>query len=65
MKTKASIVVMSHLSDVQEHRFVDSQVNNHINFAKYIILQCDGNLNQEIDTDVLWNEFTESRFYQK
>ena len=69
MKTKASIVVMSHLSDAQEENnsfftaflpasvMVKSPIDEHINFAKYIILYCKGDLNQEIDADELWKQF--------
>ena len=57
---KASIVVMSHLSDAG---FLNAQVkpldsNIHINFAKYVILQCGGDLNQNIDADKMWNEYS-------
>ena len=59
MKTKALIVVMSHLSDAQE--IINTQIEvgatQHINFAKYIILQCGGNLNIEIDPYKMWDEF--------
>ena len=55
MKLKAIIVVMSHLSDAQESMNPNS--NEDINFAKYIILQCEGNLNQEIDPDAMYDKF--------
>ena len=63
MKIKASIVVMSHLSDAQHEMtigdsiFTNSEVNDRINFAKYIILQCNGDLNQEIDADEMYKNF--------
>jgi len=59
MKTKASIVVMSHLSDAQELTLNSSGIEaiKHINFVKFIILQCNGDLNQEIDADKLWAKF--------
>jgi hypothetical protein len=58
---KASIVVMSHLSDAQELTTTTSGVmaNKHINFAKFIILRTNGNLTQEIDPDALWDEFND------
>jgi hypothetical protein len=58
---KASIVVMSHLSDVQHLMSVQHVVsaNDCINFAKYIILQTGGNLNQEIDADAMYKKFKE------
>lgn len=57
MKTKASIVVMSHLSDIQEQVVGREEINSHINFAKFIILKTNGDLTKEIDPDVLWEEF--------
>jgi hypothetical protein len=64
MKLKANLVVMSHLSDAQEMLSHSNPrwANDHINFAKYIILHCKGDLNKEIDTDLLWTEFANSRF---
>ncbi|MDZ7785979.1 MAG: hypothetical protein U5L95_02550 [Candidatus Saccharibacteria bacterium] len=57
---KASMVVMSHLSDAQEiisHTNGD-EATKRINFAKFIILRTGGDLTQEIDPDALWEEFT-------
>ena len=59
MRTKASIVVMSHLSDIQEDNGGYCNVRFKINFVKYIILQCDGDLNIEIDADKMWQKFME------
>jgi len=59
MKTRASLIVMSHLSDVQtglEWEVQDKQ-REILNFVKYIILNLKGDLNCEIDPDDLWNEF--------
>ena len=66
MKLKASMVVMSHLSDAQEMiiRRIMIWGNDHINFAKYVILKCQGDLTQEIDPDLLWLEFVNSKFYK-
>ena len=60
MKVKASMVVMSHLSDAQEIITHTSGVEatKRINFAKFIILRTNGDLTQEIDPDALWEEFT-------
>ena len=59
-KTKASIVVMSHLSDIQVSMYLDkSEASTRINFAKYVILQLGGNLNQEIDADMMYAKFRE------
>ena len=65
MKLKASLVVMSHLSDAQEMiiRRIMIWGNDHINFAKFVILKCKGDLNKEIDPDELWLEFMNSKFY--
>ena len=61
MLTKASIVVMSHLSDAQEliTYMCGSSAVEGINFAKYIILETKGNLNQDIDADAMYKTFKE------
>jgi len=56
MKTRASLIVMSHLSDVQTGLEWDKQ-REILNFVKYIILNLKGDLNCEIDPDDKWNEF--------
>lgn len=60
--TKASLIVMSHLSDAQALTTTTSgvQANKHINFAKFIILRTNGDLTQEIDPDTLWDEFNDN-----
>jgi hypothetical protein len=68
MKTKASIVVMSHLSDAQ--KLIDQQpntiwANDHINFAKYVIIQCKGDLTQEINADKFWTKYVGSKFFKR
>ena len=62
METKASMIVMSHLSDAQEASGNKNEVRIPINFAKYIIAKTHGDLNQEIDADQLWEEFSKTRF---
>jgi len=58
MKDKASLIVMSHLSDAQEIcSTIPKNAILNINFAKFIILQCNGDLNKEIDPDQLWDKF--------
>lgn len=57
MNIKASIVVMSHLSDIQEC-LSSIPMGKRINFIKYIILDCKGDLTQEIDADELYAKFT-------
>jgi len=63
-----SLYVMSHLSDVQEvidpERYWDSDTdaNTRINFVKYLIGKCEGDLNKEYSTeemDEFWTEFNE------
>ena len=61
--TKASIVVMSHLSDAQES-ISRNMSDNHVNFAKFLILHCNGDLNQRIDADALWLQFTKHLLYK-
>lgn len=53
------MVVMSHLSDAQEliNYSCGSSANEDINFAKYVILQCKGDLTQEINPDEMYKEF--------
>jgi hypothetical protein len=58
LMVKASITVMSHLSDAQV-RPNDPMSKHHINFAKYIILQTNGNLNKEVDVNTLWEKYCE------
>ncbi len=59
MKVKATIVVMSHLSDASlEKNNVVKQLLR-IRFVKYIIHKIDGNLNQDIDADKMYNDFLE------
>jgi len=59
VKTKASMVVFSHLSDAQEIMIKTSGVEaaQNINFCKFIILECNGDLNQEIDADTMYYKF--------
>jgi len=64
MTTKARMVIFSLLSDVQEW-FSDNKTNdNRINFAKFIIIECDGDTNKEIDVDELYDKFEETRFFK-
>ena len=57
---KASMVVMSHLSDAQEKINMGCALNgvtHEINFAKYIILQTKCDLNQEINPEEMYTNF--------
>ena len=62
---KASIVVMSHLSDAQElmNDSGNREANMHIDFTKFIIIKCNNDLSQEIDGDEMWKEFMILAFY--
>ena len=62
MKLKASIVVMSHLSDAEMEiqgtaTMGASVAKEHIEFAKFVILALKGDLNLDIDADKMWVEF--------
>lgn len=57
------LYVMSHLSDAQDmlefHRG-NSKTNRQINFAKFLMGKCDGDLNKEyspMEIDEFWKEF--------
>jgi hypothetical protein len=62
MKTKAKLVIMSHLSNAQEMiNHSNSQwAIDCINFAKYLLLHCGNDLEQEIDADYMYRMFQES-----
>ncbi|MFO7968811.1 MAG: hypothetical protein R6U15_01720 [Candidatus Izemoplasmatales bacterium] len=53
---KASTVVMSHLSNANELVLIDKPIdaNIKINFAKYIILKCNGDLTKVINANELY-----------
>lgn len=56
----AKIVVMSHLSDVQNEVNMqgnENMVNDRLNFVKYIMFHCSGDLTKEINPDELWKKF--------
>jgi hypothetical protein len=65
-EVKAEIVVMSHLSDAQMelNMGLKLSVQSHINFAKYVILHCKGDLTKDIDPDALWEKFIETPQYK-
>ena len=62
MKTKALIVVMSHLSDAQIEINMGSNesAQNHINFAKYICTRVI-DLNSVIDPDDMYDAYLNSQ----
>lgn len=54
METKASLIIMSHLSDVQEANSMGLSrihINAEINFVKFLILKYGDNLNVKIDPE--------------
>jgi hypothetical protein len=55
MKLKVSMIILSHLSDVQENGNSD-YTNLRINFVKYLVLNYK-NTDTEIDPDVVYKEF--------
>ena len=61
MKEKALLIAMSHLSDAQQLVQMNEPklAERDINFVKYILLSCNGDLNQEIDPDDVWERFLE------
>ena len=65
MKASAKMVIMSHLSDVQElvsmlddHPGTIASINRRINFAKFVLLRSN-NVKEEVDADELYKEFCE------
>lgn len=71
MEDKVAMIVMSTLSDVQEMQrtlqspSVQKDINNQLNWVKYLIQRFKGDLNQECThPSRLWNEFAQTRFYQ-
>jgi hypothetical protein len=69
MEAKASMVIMSHLSDAQEllsmmddHKFAQT-ISDEINFAKYLLLKVNGNLNLIIDAAKMYEEY--QKLYKK
>jgi len=64
MKTKLSIVISSHLSDVQTGQLKANDVNNRLNFIKWLMVK-HKNLTEEIDAKAYWEEFTKTKFFNK
>jgi hypothetical protein len=66
MKLKARAIIFSHLSDAQEESSMGlvQSVQSHLNFVKFIITECDGELNQKIDADELWARFIQTPYYR-
>jgi hypothetical protein len=55
MKLKVSMIILSHLSDVQED-LTSPQTKTRINFVKYLTLKYT-NTDTEIDPDIVYKEF--------
>lgn len=63
MKTRVSIIIMSHLSDAQvlvgtTDRKLQTTQYNHINFAKFLLMKY-RDQSTEIDPDVEWALYCE------
>lgn len=63
MEIKASTLIMSHLSDAQDclsmmddHKFASS-ISEKINFAKFVLTLCRGDVDQLIDADQIYQEY--------
>lgn len=65
LETKVKMVIMSHLSDIQDgfNSMDSNDLNNRINFIKSLILKYD-DTNTVINPEVEWEEFTKTRFYR-
>lgn len=67
MDSLASIVVASHLSDLQievgmeQNGEIATRIQRRLDFCKYLIIKLDGNLEQRIDPDKMYSEFLLSR----
>lgn len=66
LKIKVRIIMMSHLSDIQEgFGSMDSnEFNNRVNFVKWLMNKYD-DLNTEINADIEWEEFSKTRFFRQ
>lgn len=64
MENRLSMIIASHLSDIQTGLLDAKDVNNKLNFVKYLVSR-HSDLKSEIDEDKEWEEFTKTRFYKK
>jgi len=66
LKLKVNMVMMSHLSDLQDgYEFMDSiDFNNKINFIKHLIIKYP-DTDTSINADLEWEEFKKTRFYRQ
>ena len=62
MITSAQFTVASHLSDAQfELSFSPAKAAARMDFAKFIIFWCEGDLSQDINPQELWTVFAEQQ----
>jgi hypothetical protein len=64
MYVKLSIVIASHISDIQTGVLISNDVDNRLNFIKYLLIG-HADLNVEIDADKEWEEFSRTKFFKK
>lgn len=64
MEVKLSIVIASHISDIQTGALTPNEVNNALNFIKYLIIG-HGDLNGVINAEREWEEFSKTQFFKK
>jgi hypothetical protein len=64
MEVKLSIVISSHISDIQLGVLTPNEVNNSLNFIKYLIIG-HADLNGEINAEREWEAFSKTRFFKK
>lgn len=63
MQVKLSIVICTHLSDIQTGVLDSKTVNNKLNFVKWLSVR-NSDLKADIDADHQWEEFTKTRFFK-
>ncbi len=56
MKLKVSIIIMSHLSDVQTDIFAHKENRHKLNFVKFLVLK-HKDTSVEVDADAEYSEF--------
>lgn len=66
MDLKLKSTIMSHLSDVQTGLLTDKDVQNRLNFVKYLIQWSSkhNHLNEYINPDKEWEDFTKTKYYK-
>ena len=66
LELKVRMVMMSHLSDIQEgfNSMDYNEFNNRVNFVKWLMNKHE-DLNTLIDPEVDWDEFSKTRFFRQ